>query len=83
MNKDAFYSWIAENDKYPTHNHKFIVGVYNNYEGVKGLHRYFGPFNTDKDARVFAAEYRDKYTTPGFIVDIRVFPLCEVIDDCC
>ena len=81
MNKDKYYSWIAENDEYPTHNHKFIVGVYNKYEEVKGLHRYFGPFDANKDARVFASEYRDKYTKPGFIVDIRVFPLCEVIDD--
>ena len=81
MNKDAYYDWIAENDTYPEHSHKFIVGVYNKYEEVKGLHRYFGPFDTNKHARVFAAEYRDKYTKPGFIVDIRVFPLCEVIDD--
>ncbi len=81
MNKDAFYSWVEENDTYPSHNHKFIVGVYNKYEEVKGLHRYFGPFDTNKDARVFASEYKDKYTKPGFIVDIRVFPLCEVIDD--
>ena len=79
MNKDEYYSWIAENDTYPEHSHKFIVGVYNKYEEVKGLHRYFGPFDTNKDARVFAAEYRDKYTKPGFIVDIRVFPLCEVL----
>jgi hypothetical protein len=55
------------------------VGLYNKYEGVEALHRYFGVFETQNEARVFAADYRDKYTKPGFISKVRVFPLCEVV----
>jgi hypothetical protein len=46
MNKDAYYEWIDENDTYPKHSHKWIVGLYNKYESVEALHRYFGPFET-------------------------------------
>ena len=79
MNKDEYYSWIAENDTYPEHSHKFIVGLYNKYEGVRALHRYFGPFGTQKEAREWAADYKDKYTKPGFITEIRIFPICDVL----
>lgn len=48
MNKDAYYDWIAENDTYPEHNHKWIVALYSRHEGVDGLHRYFGTFETKK-----------------------------------
>jgi len=27
---------------------------------------------------VFAADYKDKYTKPGFISSVKIFPLCEV-----
>jgi hypothetical protein len=54
MNKDAYYDWIDENDTYPEHSHKWIVGLYNKYEGVEGLHRYFGVFETKEEAKVFA-----------------------------
>jgi hypothetical protein len=73
MNKDAYYDWIDENDSYPK--------LYNKYEGLEALHRYFGPFDTKEDAKVFAADYKDKYTKPGFISSVRVFPLCEVVKD--
>lgn len=79
MNKDAYYNWIDENDTYPKHSHKWIVGLYNKYEGVEALHRYFGPFDTKEDAKVFAADYRDKYTKPDFITRSKIFPLCEVV----
>ena len=79
MNKEAYYDWIDENDSYPEHSHKWIVGLYNKYEGVEALHRYFGVFETKEEAKVFAAEYREKYTKPGFISSVRVFPLCEVV----
>jgi hypothetical protein len=78
MNKDAYYDWIAENDTYPEHSHKWIVALYSRHEGVEGLHRYFGVFETQNEARVFASNYKDKYTKPGFIRSVRVFPLCEV-----
>ena len=39
MNKDAYYSWIEENDTYPEHSHKWIVGLYNKYEGVEEIGR--------------------------------------------
>ena len=81
MNKDAYYDWIAENDTYPEHSHKFIVGIYNKYEGIEALHRYFGTFETREEAKVFASNYREKYTKPGFISSVRVFPLCEVVKD--
>ena len=51
MNKDAYYDWIDENDTYPEHSHKWIVGLYNKYEGVEGLHRYFGVFETKEEAK--------------------------------
>jgi hypothetical protein len=79
MNKDAYYDWIDENDTYPSHSHKWIVGLYNKYEGVEALHRYFGPFETKNEAWVFAADYRDKYTKPGFISKTKIFPMCEVV----
>lgn len=79
MNKDAYYDWIAENDTYPEHSHKWIVGLYNKYEGAEGLHRYFGTFETKLQAKEFASNYREKYTKPGFISSVRVFPLCEVL----
>ena len=78
MNKDAYYDWIDENDTYPKHSHKWIVGLYNGGR-CEFLHRYFGPFETKEEAKVFAADYKDKYTKPGFISSIRVFPLCEVV----
>jgi hypothetical protein len=43
------------------------------------LHRYFGPFDTKEKAKVFAADYKDKYTKPGFITRTKIFPLCEVL----
>jgi len=79
MDQKTYYDWIDENDTYPSHSHKWIVGLYNKYEGVEALHRYFGPFETKNEAWVFAADYRDKYTKPGFISNVRVLPLCEVV----
>ena len=79
MDSDAYYDWIAENDTYPEHSHKFIVGLYNKYEGVEALHRYFGPFDTRKEAKIFEVNYRRIYTKPGFLSSIKVFPLCEVL----
>lgn len=79
MNKDSYYDWIEENDTYPEHSHKFIVGLYNKYEGVEALHRYFGPFEDKKTAKEFAANYREKYTKPGFLSSVKIFPLCEVL----
>ncbi len=79
MNKESYYDWINSQDTYSEHSHKFIVGLYNKYEGVEALHRYFGTFSTKEEAKVFAADYREKYTKPGFISSVRVFPLCEVV----
>ena len=81
MNKDAYYDWVEENDTYSEHNHKFIVGLYNNGGSSEFLHRYFGTFDTKEEAKIFAANYREKYTKPGFISSVRVFPLCEVVKD--
>ncbi len=71
-------STLAENDTYPEHSHKWIVGLYTG-ERPEFLHRYFGPFSTKQEAKVFALDYREKYTTPGFISSVKVFPLCEVV----
>ena len=78
MNKDAYYEWIKENDTYSEHSHKFIVGLYTEWGADEFLHRYFGPFDTREEAKVFSADYRDKYTKPGFISRTKIFPLCEV-----
>jgi len=80
MNQEEYYDWVEENDTYPEHSHKFIVGLYNG-DSSEFLHRYFGPFETKKEAKIFAADYREKYTKPGFISSVRVFPLCEVVKD--
>jgi len=80
MNQDAYYDWIDSQDTYPEHSHKFIVGLYTGGR-CEFLHRYFGPFETKKEAKIFAADYKDKYTKPGFIGSVRVFPLCEVVKD--
>lgn len=78
--KDSFYHWVEQNDSYPEHSHKWIAGVYNKYKGVEAIHRYFGVFQTQQQAREWASKYKDKYTTEGFITSIRVFPICEVIE---
>ena len=79
MNKEKYYEWVESQDTYPEHTHKWIVGLYSKYEGVEGLHRYFGTFETKQEAKEFASNYREKYTKPGFISSIRCFPLCEVL----
>ena len=47
--------------------------------GHTALHRYFGVFETQNEARVFAADYREKYTKSDFITRSKIFPLCEVV----
>ena len=79
MNKDAYYDWIAENDSYPEHSHKWIVGLYNKYEGVEALHRYFGPFEDRVEAKIFIQHYKEEYVEPDFITRSKIFPLCEVL----
>jgi hypothetical protein len=79
MNKDEYYDWIAENDTYHVHSHQFFVALYTKYEGIEAIHRYFGTFPSREEAKVFAANYRDKYTKPGFITMTRVFAMCEVL----
>jgi hypothetical protein len=79
MNKEAYYDWIDENDTYPKHSHKWIVGLYNKYEGVEALHRYFGPFDTKEYAKVFISHYKEEYVKPDFITRSKIFPLCEVL----
>lgn len=81
MNKDEYYEWVEENDTYPEHSHKFLVGVYTKYEGIEAIHRYFGTFETKEEAKVFAADYREKYTKPGFILTVKILPLCVVPKD--
>ena len=82
MNKDEYYDWIAENDTYPEHSHKWIVGLYTPDGGrFDMLHRYFGPFEDKLQAKEFAANYREKYTKPGFISSIKIFPLCSVLKE--
>ena len=81
MNKDVYYDWIKENDTYPEHSHKYLVALYNTYNGIEASHRYFGPFNTREEAKVFAAIYKEEYTKPGLITRTRILPLCEVVKD--
>ena len=80
MSKEEYYKWIEENDTYPEHSHKWIVKTYTKYEGVEALHRCFGVFETPNEAKIFASNYRDKFTKPGFITRVKIFPLCEVVD---
>jgi hypothetical protein len=79
MNKDAYYDWIAENDSYPEHSHQFFVALYTKYESIEAIHRYFGPFLDRTEAKIFASNYKDKYTKPDFITRSKIFPLCEVV----
>ena len=78
MNKDEYYSWIAENDTYPPHSHKFIVEFYTGE--VYQFYRRFGTFDTRTEARKWSRNYREKYTTPGFISQIIITKMCEVIE---
>jgi hypothetical protein len=55
------------------------VALYTKYEGVEAFHRYFGTFDTREEAKVFAADYKDKYTKPEFISRTKIFPMCEVV----
>jgi hypothetical protein len=50
------------------------VGLYNKYEGVEAFHRYFGTFETKQQAKEFAADYKEKYTKPGFHFKCKSFP---------
>jgi hypothetical protein len=79
MNKDAYYDWIAENDTYPKHSHKFFVALYTKYEGIEGYHRYLGPFDTREEAKIFISHYKEEYVKPDFITRSKIFPLCEVL----
>ena len=82
MNKDEYYDWIDSQDTYPEHSHKWIVGLYTPDGGrFDMLHRYFGPFEDKLQAKEFAANYREKYTKPGFISSIKIFPLCSVLKE--
>jgi hypothetical protein len=82
MNKQAYYDWIKENDNYPEHSHKFIVGLYTADGGrFDMLHRYFGPFETKEEAKSFATNYKKTYTKPGFISKSTIYPLCEILKD--
>lgn len=78
--KDEYYQWVEENDSYPEHSHKWMVGLYCKYKGLEAVHRYFGPFDTNEQARSWAADYKDKYTKPDFIKSIRIHPICEVLE---
>jgi hypothetical protein len=79
IDQELHYDRISQQDTYPEHSHKWIVGLYTG-EHPEFLHRYFGPFSTKQEAKVFALDYRKKYTTPGFISSVKVFPLCEVVN---
>jgi hypothetical protein len=80
MNREEYYKHIEENDFYPEHSHKWIVRTYTKYEGVEALHRCFGVFETQNEAKEFIENYKVKYTTKGFISSVRVFPLCSVVE---
>ena len=74
-NKDEYYKWIEENDTYPEHSHQWIVRTY----ADEMFHRNFGPFKTKKEAKEFIVEYKEKYTTKGFITRCSIQSLCEVL----
>lgn len=78
MNREEYWDWIESQDTYPTHSHKWIVGLYTGGR-TKLLHRYLGPFDTQEQAKVFASNYKDNYTKPGFISSVEICPLCEVL----
>lgn len=79
MDREKYLQWVAERDNYPKHEHSFFVTFYTNYEGKKTLHRYFGPFPSKETAKEWAFLYRKKYTRPGFIADMRIQAMCEVL----
>ncbi len=78
LDKDEYYSWVAENDTYPEHSHKWIVELYTGLS-VDSYFRSLGPFDTKEEAKSFAKDYKDKYTKPGFISRYSIEPLCEVL----
>ena len=79
MNREEYYKHIEENDTYPEHSHKWIVRTYTKYEGVEALHRCFGVFETQKEAKEFIENYKVKYTTKGFITRYSIQGVCEVL----
>jgi hypothetical protein len=82
MNKDAYYDWIAENDTYPEHSHKWIVRTYTDtsyFNPNELFYRNFGPFETKEEAKEFIENYKVKYTTEEFITRYSIQPLCEVL----
>jgi len=66
---------------HPNDYHKFLIAVYTKYEGIESIHTYLGPFDTISQAKVFASDYKEKCTKPGFISKTKIFPLCEVVKD--
>ena len=79
MTKEEYYKWIEQNDTYPEHSHKFLVALYTKYEGIEAIHRYFGTFDTREEAKIFATDYKEKYTKPDFISRTKILPLCEAL----
>ncbi len=78
FDKDEYYSWIAENDTYPEHSHKWIVELYTGLS-VDSYFRSLGPFDTKEDAHKFSQHYKKTYTKRGFIYRASIKPLCEVL----
>ena len=72
MDKEAYYKHIEENDFYPEHSHKWIVGTYTG----ELFHRIFGTFETKEEAKEFIENYKVKYTTKGFITRYSIQALC-------
>ncbi len=78
MNKDEYYDWVAENDTYPEHSHKWIVELYTGLS-VDSYFRSLGPFDAKEDAHKFSQHYKKTYTKRGFICRVSIKPLCEVL----
>lgn len=78
---ESYREWVDSQDSYPEHNHKWLVAFYSaaTERYPEFLHRNFGPFETQLEAKAWASEYRKKYVEKGFLSRTMIYPLCEVI----
>lgn len=80
--KEAYHNWVYSQDHYPEHDHKWMVAFYSapTEEYPEFLHRYFGPFETRLEAKVWASNYREQYVEKGFLSRTKIYPLCQVVE---
>lgn len=79
--KGDYQGWIRSNDRYPNHDHQYILRLYHKSPTTGGkemFYRQFGPFPSTEAARDFCAHYKAQYVTKGFISRVEIQPLCSL-----